>query len=379
MAKPLPSQLAQIVAADLPVCQNLGLILDKYQPWEKIENEPWEIRFNVNVWRNRHWEPKTSKGNEAKGYWLTIGAPPQGVQWIVDHPQGVQWIVDPLFSSNRFDADLYRENFSRWKSLINSFRSHLIFKLTNRSRVVVGLGTKNSLEMGLALQYPYGFPWIPQTAMKGLARTRALFWTAENWGVPAVDNVQYLEYKKAKPKIKTPLQLLEDLLEAPIGKEGDPHRFDQLNHCLETLKSKVSDSQFLMGSDAESISRNQTFLLFRTIFGTQADIGKVIFFGGYTTNLPKLVNEIMTPHFKKYNNENEYPKDNDSPEPITYLALASGQEFQFGIALRPGFDAKQDLSFSNEKILNNAKVFTQYGLNELGIGGKTNSGMGLFS
>ncbi len=367
MAKPLPSQLAQIVAADLPVCQNLGLILDKYQPWEKVNS--WEISFKIKEKSKKQWQNSTSEGNEAKGYWLTVGA----------LPTNIQWDDKPLFSYSRFDSDLYRENFSRWKSLINSFRSYLIFKLTNRSRVVVGLGSKNTLEMGLALQYPYGFPWIPPTAMKGLARTRALFWIAENWGVPAVDNVQYLQYKKAKPKIKTPLQLLEDLLEAPIGKEGDPHRFDQLNRCLETLKSKVSDSQFLMDSDAESISRNQTFLLFRTIFGTQADIGKVIFFGGYTTNLPKLVNEIMTPHFKKYNNENEYPRDNDSPEPITFLALESGQEFQFGIALRPGFDAKQDLSFSNEKILNNAKVFTQYGLNELGIGGKTNSGMGLFS
>lgn len=368
MTRPLPFRIAQRINSDLPECQNLGLILDKYQPWEKIRNEPWKIRFNVNVWRKGHWEPKKSKGNEAKGYWLTIE----------DSPHDDQWDDKPLFRYSRFDSDLYRENFSRWISLIKSFSSHLIFKLTNRSRVVVGLGTKNTLEMGLALQYPYGFPWIPPTAMKGLARTRALFWIAENWGVSAVDNVQYLKYKEARPKIKTPLQLLEDLLEAPIGKEGDPHRFDQLNRCLETLKSKVSDSQFLMDSDAESISRNKTFLLFRTIFGTQADIGKVIFFGGYTTNLPKLVNEIMTPHFKKYNEEGKYPTDDSSPEPITYLALETGQEFQFGIALRPGFDAKQELYFSNEKILNNAKVFTQYGLNELGIGGKTNSGMGLF-
>ncbi len=375
MVKPLPSHLTQRISMDLPDCKNLGLILDKYQPWEKIGNEPWEKRFRVQVRRGQRLQNRISKGNEAKGYWLTIGDPPRGVQWV----------DQPLFSSSRFDTDLYQENFSRWENLINSFSSHLIFKLTNRSRVVVGLGTKNTLEMGLALQYPYGFPWIPPSAMKGLARTRALFWIAENWGVPAVDNIQYLQYKEAKRK--TPLQLLEDLFEAPIGKEEDPHRFDKLNQCLNALRSDVRDSQFLLDADAESISREQIFLLFRAIFGTQADIGKVIFLGGYTTKPPKLVNEIMTPHFKKYNEEGKYPRDNDSPEPITYLALESGQEFQFGIALRPGFDASKILRLPkddairdyNQDFLKRVRAFTRLGLIDLGIGGKTNSGMGLFS
>lgn len=373
MTRPLPFRVRKQVESNIRNCRNLGLLLDKYQPWnhvtieeEGITIQRWALTFKITRWVHSRWEDKTCLDSEAKGHWLYIGAP-------IDR---IQWVDVGLFRYDRFDPSLYKSNLTRWKGLVASFKNHFLVPLTNRSRIVIGLGAKGTLEMGLSLQYPYGFPWIPPSAVKGLARTRALFFIAEKWGIPALDNQECLRRKQANQK--TPLQMLEDLLDAPVGLAGDPHRHDKIANCLRSLREQVPDNRIPCEQDVNKIVMNDDYRLVRTIFGTQSEIGKVIFFGGYTSDLPVLVSEIMTPHYKKYAEGGDYPKDNDSPEPAAFLALAENQEFLFGLALRPGFDAQAALGKSNIDLLNKAKAFTRLGLTDLGIGGKTSSGMGLF-
>lgn len=44
------------------------------------------------------------------------------------------------------------------------------FRLKTESRLIVGLGAKGALEIGITLHHLYGFPYIPASALKGICR-----------------------------------------------------------------------------------------------------------------------------------------------------------------------------------------------------------------
>jgi CRISPR-associated protein Cmr6 len=94
--------------------------------------------------------------------------------------------------------------------------------------------------------------------------------------------------------------------------------------------------------------------------------GKVVFLDGLPTKFPTLEVDIMNPHYGDYYQGNKPPADYLSPNPITFLAVASGQAFLFSLFSR-------DLS-----LLNKAELWLKGGLAELGTGGKTNVGYGYF-
>lgn len=47
------------------------------------------------------------------------------------------------------------------------------FNLKTESRLIVGLGAKGALEVGITLHHLYGFPYIPSSAVKGICRAFA--------------------------------------------------------------------------------------------------------------------------------------------------------------------------------------------------------------
>lgn len=66
------------------------------------------------------------------------------------------------------DLDAYREAFERWEKSLGPFKDNsLVLKVENR--MVVGLGGENVLEAGLTIHHTYGVPYIPGSAIKGLA------------------------------------------------------------------------------------------------------------------------------------------------------------------------------------------------------------------
>src|SRR5690625_2281541 len=70
-----------------------------------------------------------------------------------------------------FGCSHHRE---RLKQILNrleksGFKTECI-KLTTESRMVVGLGDENALEVGLSLHPLYGYPYIPGSSIKGLCR-----------------------------------------------------------------------------------------------------------------------------------------------------------------------------------------------------------------
>ncbi|MCL0062226.1 type III-B CRISPR module RAMP protein Cmr6 [Thermodesulfovibrionales bacterium] len=170
-------------------------------------------------------------------------------------------------------------------------------EMVTDTRLILGLGGTSVTETGITLHPLYGFPYLPASGLKGLARA-------------------YAEIADNAPR---------DELLAIFGSESkDP---------------------------AHTANNRQ---------------GKVFFMDGLPTKFPKLDLDIMNPHFGEYYQGDKPPADYLNPVPVTFLAVAPGQKFSFGIHSR------------DEELLHKAKAWLVGGLTDLGAGGKTNVGYGYF-
>ena len=167
MERPLPKDTAAQIGRHLLGCRNLGLVLDKFQPWRPMERG-WDLGFDY----DHNYGVRTAKGSEAKGRWLST--------WSDDRARDVT-----LEPNKRLDDALRQQAVERWRRIVVANGAQP-FAMRAESRLVVGLGSKGTLEMGLTLHPLYGIPIIPGSALKGLARAAALYETATAWGVPAL-------------------------------------------------------------------------------------------------------------------------------------------------------------------------------------------------
>lgn len=108
------------------------------------------------------------------------------------------------------------------------------------------------------------------------------------------------------------------------------------------------------------------------IFGTQEKAGTVIFFDAMPIDgQTSIVLDIMNAHYPNYYGEKRPPTNDQNPNPITFLTVAS-TTFMFALAPR---------NPSNEihrKDVEQAKEWLQLALAKYGIGGKTSAGYGYF-
>ncbi|MCL0072257.1 type III-B CRISPR module RAMP protein Cmr6, partial [Thermodesulfovibrionales bacterium] len=138
-------------------------------------------------------------------------------------------------------------------------------EMVTDTRLILGLGGTSVTETGITLHPLYGFPYLPASGLKGLARA-------------------YAEIADNAPR---------DELLAIFGSESkDP---------------------------AHTANNRQ---------------GKVFFMDGLPTKFPKLDLDIMNPHFGEYYQGDKPPADYLNPVPVTFLAVAPGQKFSFGIHSR---------------------------------------------
>ncbi|MGH2506629.1 MAG: type III-B CRISPR module RAMP protein Cmr6 [Ktedonobacteraceae bacterium] len=125
----LPKLTQQLVTQHIDTCQNLGLLLDKYVPQEVIKS-------------------KEQENKEERSAWLKELA---------------------RSSQNHIDPELAKQTYDRWFALTNALQvTH--FRAALDWRMVVGLGGETVLETDLTLHHLYGLPYIPGSALKGLAR-----------------------------------------------------------------------------------------------------------------------------------------------------------------------------------------------------------------
>jgi len=207
------------------------------------------------------------------------------------------------------DAGFYAEDGKDYVSYVHNRRKAIIQSLKNSNwqvehlemmtdtRLILGLGGTSVIETGITLHPLYGFPYLPASGLKGLARAYA-----------------EIVYNASR-----------DELLAIFGSES---------------------------KDMADVANNQQ--------------GKVFFMDGLPTEFPELDLDIMNPHYSEYYQGDKPPADYLNPVPVTFLAVAPGQRFSFGIYSK------------DAELLNKAKVWLVGGVTELGAGGKTNVDYGYF-
>lgn len=211
------------------------------------------------------------------------------------------------------------------------------FTASPTNRVIVGLGGKGMLEVGITLHHLYGFPIIPGSALKGLARAYALI------TLPAAGS----DGKNLTP------QKLEERVE---------------KYARDKAKAKAERKQFTANPDYD---------LFLAVFGAQDDAGAAIFFDALPDRVSFEV-DIMNVHYPDYYNakgKNTPPADYYSPTPIDFLTVGKGSRFIFGVAVR---HLKGKSDEEHIKLRQQAWKWLKAGLETMGVGAKTTSGYGLF-
>jgi CRISPR-associated protein Cmr6 len=278
-----------------------------------------------------------------------------------------------LFASQKADTSLLDACNVRWDKLT---QNALTFSLQTNWRVIAGLGKKSSLEVGFTF-HRYGFPYLPGISLKGLARTYGLLEVAVGIG--------------------------EDTLKE-VGKNSPLATLDK---TLSRDEEKKFNDEMQVYGVKEGMPLWGKAKAFRNIFGTTERAGKAAFFDAIPSAAPKLELDIMNPHYPDYykeagsDNPKEYPTNWQSPNPVKFLAVASGKVFRFAIGWRGSpEDAKPDSEKKQtkfswwkgaqiEKIKNPApedhpgtlklaRRWLQGGLLDLGAGGKTSAGYGYF-
>jgi CRISPR-associated protein Cmr6 len=208
---------------------------------------------------------------------------------------------------------LYKAAFERRQRFLGGVRK--TFHLTGR--MIVGLGSFNVLETGLTLNPLYGTPFIPGSALKGLAA----HYCSVVWG-----------------------------LDADSGFKG-PER------------------------DAKGNITNPSGKHYDFLFGSTEDAGFLTFHDAWITpeSLPNsLIQDVMTPHHGDYYTGNGgkrgAPSDFDDPNPVTFLSVCGSFDIHINC---DGEDGEQRRGW--EKLA--VDLLTQ-ALADWGIGGKTSGGYG---
>ncbi|MEL7362716.1 MAG: type III-B CRISPR module RAMP protein Cmr6, partial [Bacteroidota bacterium] len=204
-------------------------------------------------------------------------------------------------------------------------------ELRTQTALVVGQGSKNAFEVGMTLHPLYGFPYLPGSSVKGLARA----WPERGEGYrPGADLAQ-----------------LRAGMRLAFG--SDP-RFGPgaAPSADEEQASPSSDGGAGDGGEDDGFQ-----------------MGVVRFLDAFPAVFPRLQVDFMTVHHKQYYDQGHAPNDADGPTPIAFLTVAPGTPFVFPlIAPKEHADALAD-----------AETWLTEALHLLGAGGKTAAGYGLFA
>ncbi len=226
------------------------------------------------------------------------------------------------------DRDLLHGWNQRWQKTVEADHG-VCFTLSTDWRLIAGLGRKGSLEVGFTF-HRYGFPILPGSGIKGLARAWAFYQIA---GMLKIEGES--------------LKKLDELLS-----EADPTQYTKE---LESLNPSEEAKEFAGR--------------FRVVFGDTGRAGQAIFFDAIPEKLPKLDLDIINPHYPDYYQGDKAPANWQSPRPVVFLTVAAGQKFRFAVGWRGQADAD---------LLKEARNWLEEGLINLGAGGKTSAGYGYF-
>ncbi|WP_457548468.1 type III-B CRISPR module RAMP protein Cmr6 [Archaeoglobus sp.] len=284
---------------------NVGLVISKYAPFTKIDGEFEKPKY------------------DRFGYQINL--PDEAIKLYEKHYETLRnlWVVTKART----------------------------FSMKTKSRLIIGLGDESVYETSIRLHRNYGVPYIPGSALKGVAKHYAIQLLTE------------ANYDVLRKRLRN-----EDYFEI-AGK-------------VQRLLEESEESKVDLSFEFEN-SENVSFEELRMIFGTQKREGSIIFFDAFPTPgqlKDKLILEldVMNPHYQPYysasgkelqTNVEKAPGDWHNPTPIFFLTVPKGVEFQFAIAPR---------SEEGAELLDKAKDMLVSALKEFGVGAKTSLGYGRF-
>ncbi len=256
-------------------------------------------------------------------------------------------------SNFQFDPAMLTALDKRQRAMLRQLQPGVVaYEAGPQARCIVGLGNKGAREVGIRLHHLYGCPIIPGSALKGLARARAL---TNLWLKLEKKGVRVPTRKNARGQYEE-LGALSRLERDVVEYNADLKAKDRSNY------------DYLY----QFYTNNGLVEMFRHLFGTQDNTGQAIFYDALPLSLT-LELDIMNPHYPDYYNNkgqgNHPPADYDSPTPVNFLTVGKASRFLFGVAARNGDAA----------VAKQAWDFLQRGLEQMGIGAKTTSGYGVFT
>ncbi len=233
-------------------------------------------------------------------------------------------------AAGQVDAALLAAWNARWGAAARAAGAQP-FILATEWRLVTGLGRQSAFEVGFTF-HRYGFPVLPASGLKGLARTAGL------------------------------LAIAAELASADLAALADTLSLEDAARCRAQLAG-----QYGALAAAQALAED-----WRAIFGTTAAAGQAIFLDGIPRQPPRLDLDIMNPHYPDYYGDPQHrtpPKDSQSPRPVYFLTVAAGTELCFAVGWRgPAHEPRRT----------QAETWLRAGLIELGAGAKTSAGYGYF-
>jgi len=213
-------------------------------------------------------------------------------------------------------------------------------------RMVIGLGASHPQETSMTLHHIYGIPYIPGSAIKGVARHQ----------------VTLKFFEEAKCEKWEEISCFGKVLNTSTEKDFKELSFEKFQEKFQEKKAKPSKTLFAF-CKFNFTKINE----FQKIFGTQENQGNIIFLDAYPVDKINLKIDVMTPHYPDYYSKGIEPADWQSPNPIKFLTVEK-TAFQFYLACRK----------ENEALLEKALRWLKESLSHFGIGAKTSIGYGYF-
>lgn len=196
------------------------------------------------------------------------------------------------------------------------------------------LARATGVENGSICLHPiYGFPYLPGTGLKGLARA----WAETVWA-------------QSQPDAQSAWEWIYQVF--GVGEETDWIRDEAGNRKQKPWKP----AGVLRRQDDDSDAIDCA--------------GQVVFHDAWPVELPKLQVDFATPHHKGYYERQELPGDWDTPEPAAFLSVLADVRFEFAVA--------PSSRCADEQLVQQAREWLDDALTVLGAGAKTNAGYGVF-
>jgi CRISPR-associated protein Cmr6 len=300
---------------------NPGLIFDRFAP-------DWSSRQRVDSEARREKKDDESAGTIKK--------------------YGLEQVKE---AATKPDKELLAAHQARWQAIAEAVGA-VPFQMKSDWRLITGLGRHGPLEVGFRFDR-YGFPILPGSGLKGLARTVALVEIAERVGGLSLGQVE------------------KALLDAAAALARLDRAERQRAATDAAWWQRALAAQGVAGADR---AVGELAADFHAVFGTVGAAGGAVFLDAIPAGVPRLDLDIMNPHYPRYyqSNGTEPATGWQSPVPVYFLTVAAGVQFWFGIGWRGPRDAAAQARRQR------AEGWLRRGLAELGAGAKTSAGYGYF-